>query len=330
MKPRTDSAAKGGQSANANSVPVAAERIRVLLERLVAVYQRVLASTPAAQRYLENRGLADRSIWEQYRIGYSDGRLGELLPRDGAVQRELSALGILSKDQQELLASCLVFPILDVEGCVVTLVARSTDEREQPEKYLSGQKPRIWNAPALKSYSDLILVTSVLDALSLRMAGFDNVVAAVGTDKLPAEEIALFSALGVQNLTQLLKRDDPGAGDSARAPRPLMPDQGAAQRFWRERLLAGSRHGGPCAVHCLRPNSGFDELEWRTPGRGVPRRVCHGAGHAALRGTWPRESSAQTQGHGPGRTRWQAPHRYLGFLCGPGATAAHSGPVPGV
>jgi hypothetical protein len=230
MRPGTQTVAERSKPADPTDPAfVSDERRHVLLERLVTIYQRVLANTPSAQQYLEKRSLADRSVWEHYRIGYSDGRLSELLPRDGAVQSELSALGILSNNQEELLASCLVFPVLDLEGRVVTLVARYTDDREPPEAYLAGQKPRIWNAPATKIYCQLFLVTSVLDALSLRTAGFANVVAAVGAAELPADEVALFSGHGVNQITLVLKRGDPGPVIASALPHlscetQLLPD----------------------------------------------------------------------------------------------------------
>jgi 5S rRNA maturation endonuclease (ribonuclease M5) len=62
----------------------------------------------------------------------------------------------------------------------------------------------------MKTYSEIILVESVIDALSVITAGRRNVIAVQGTNGLNDAEIAMLREHGVQNVTLLLDGDEPG------------------------------------------------------------------------------------------------------------------------
>jgi len=64
-----------------------------------------------------------------FRIGYSDGTLGEKLPAEG--RRALRRMGVLTGSGRELLRGCVVFPLVAAEGAssghVVGLYGRSIE-----------------------------------------------------------------------------------------------------------------------------------------------------------------------------------------------------------
>ncbi|MGH8021615.1 MAG: CHC2 zinc finger domain-containing protein, partial [Opitutaceae bacterium] len=164
-------AAAAAKKENAASV-VPEERAQVLLERVVTIY---------AQAF------ADAGLLARHRAGYADGRLAKLLPTAGNVRAELRALGVLLDDHgTERFAGCVVFPICDDSGRIVTLYGRSTATAAGAEGkrhvYLPERPKGLWNAAVLKSSPHIMLVESVLDALSVETAGVANVVAIQGTN----------------------------------------------------------------------------------------------------------------------------------------------------
>jgi len=208
-------------------------RAQRLLDRLISVYEKNLQEAAEAKKYLEHRHLTDEGLFGKHRVGYSTGKLNEILPENGGVRDDLQALGALSKTNQEHFYGCLVVPVFDAEGNIVTLYGRYTN-LPAPSRRSGGQAgdglsaggrsasggkrhvflPRrptgLWNVAIVKTYSDIILVESVLDALSVEVAGHPNVVAVQGTNGLNDKAVALFNEHGVRNVTLLLDGDPAG------------------------------------------------------------------------------------------------------------------------
>jgi len=185
---------------------LAPERAQLLLQRVIAIYQKNLEETA----YLTQRGITDAGLWTRHRLGYSNGRLTEILPREGAIWDELKTLGVLLPTGQERLTGCVVFPVTDLDGNLVTLYGRFTGEGDKRHLYLPGRPTGLWNAPALKTHAHVVLVESILDALSVQMAGHDNVLSIQGTNGLSAQDAATLTGCGVQRVTLLLDGDDAG------------------------------------------------------------------------------------------------------------------------
>ena len=186
---------------------VPAERAAQLLDRVVELYAKTFAEVPAGRQYLEGRGIADAGLFTQHRIGYANGTLTGILPKNGGLKEELKALGILLGDGQERFTDCVVFPVFDSEGQLVTLCGRSTKTRKHV--FLPDRPKGLWNEAAAKTYPDLILVESVLDALSLIVAGHPNVIALHGTNP-SAAALDRLAACGAQSATLLLDGDKAG------------------------------------------------------------------------------------------------------------------------
>ncbi len=214
------------------------EKLQQILERVTTIYQGTFPKCPEGRRYLEHRGITDIGLVEKHRIGYCNGRLKEILPENGGVRDDLKRAGILLKGEQERFTGCLVFPVLDVEGNITTLYGRKVSAAPRPSPlsprpsgearhlFLPGRHTGLWNVGIIKTCSDIILVESVLDALSVEVAGSPNVVAIQGTNGLSAsggdEDIALFKEHGVQKLTLLLDADDAGEKSSKRLKEKLL------------------------------------------------------------------------------------------------------------
>ena len=189
------------------------ERAQLLLERALAIYQKHFADGPEGRAYLESRGLADASLWEGHGIGYCKGKLAEVLPDDERVRSELKTLGLLLPDGRERFAGCVVFPIRDAEGRLTTLYGRrcaANAPKNGRHCFLPGRPTGLWNAAALKTHAHVVLVESVLDGLSVELAGSANVVAVQGTNGLSAGDVQTLRDYGVQRVTLLLDGDKAG------------------------------------------------------------------------------------------------------------------------
>ncbi len=202
-----------------NRVPP--EQTNLLLERVVTLYAKRFAEAPEGRAYLERRGIVDAGLLERHRVGFAAGTLNDLLPRDGKLKEELKALGILVENNRERFAGCVVFPVHDADGNLTTLYGRFTGDPSggaTQHRLLPGRPTGLWNAAAAKTYPELLLVESIIDALSVMVAGHANVIAVPGGNGLTDADLALFKAHGVNTITLLT-----GEAKNGDAPARLKP-----------------------------------------------------------------------------------------------------------
>ena len=171
------------------------EKANTLLERVIAVYEKTFAEVPDGKAYLEKRGITDAGLFARHRIGYASGKLKELLPSGGTVRDELKALGILLENGHERFAGCVTFPVFGPDGRLVTIYGRYTQDGLKRHVYLPDRSTGLWNAAAAKTYPEIILVESVIDGLSVMMAGQGNVMAIQGTNGFDEADIATLENL---------------------------------------------------------------------------------------------------------------------------------------
>ena len=204
---------------DAPTVPV--ERAAALLERTLAVYEKNFTQSPEGKAYLESRGITDAALFTKHRIGYSNGKLSDILPGNGAIREDLKAVGVLLDAKRERFTDCLVFPVIDPQGQITTLYGRHTRPGDKRHLFLPGRPTGLWNVGIVKTYSDIILVESAIDALSVEVAGYSNVVAVQGTNGLSDADAALLKSYGVQSVTLLLDGDEAGQKAAERLKKKL-------------------------------------------------------------------------------------------------------------
>jgi len=192
------------------------ERAAALLERALAVYERNFAESGEARAYLESRGITDAALFTAHRIGYSNGKLSEMLPGNGNVRKDLNGVGILldpkpetAPPERERFSDCVVFPVFDEEGLLTTIYGRSISGKGR-HLFLPGRSTGLWNAQSIKTHSEIILTESVIDALSVMVAGFANVIAIQGTNGVKDADIETLRRHGVSSVVLLLDGDDAG------------------------------------------------------------------------------------------------------------------------
>ena len=150
------------------------------MRRVAELYHRALLDSQSAQDYLKSRGLESRELWNTFQIGYADGSLLDLLPSKGPIFEALQACGLVNERGREHFKGCIVVPLDHPEQGVVNFYGRKIGADAVSHLYLPGPKRGVFNRKALQHSSQVLLVESVIDALSLWQSGCKNVTALLG------------------------------------------------------------------------------------------------------------------------------------------------------
>jgi DNA primase len=176
-----------------------------LLERVAAFYhQRFLDRLEGQQYLVKVRGIRNGSLFGDYRIGYADGSLLQALPQDAESIDLFRQLGVLNGRNREVLAGCVVFPLFDAAGALVSLYGCRIEDGPAQHVYLAEDVCGIWNAQAARRSSRLLLTGSILDALTLVDRGMADVLPCIGQAGLNADQVALLGQCAVKGVTLCL------------------------------------------------------------------------------------------------------------------------------
>jgi DNA primase len=184
------------------------KRLRDVLESAIAFYHAVLTGSKVgspALAYLHERGFTDETI-TRHQLGWAPGgwdTLGrQLASRRDVRSEELVEVGLAQPRQSgrggvyDRFRERVVFPIRDANGSPVGLGGR----------LLEGEGPKYLNSPAtplfdksrtlylvdkakgpIRKSGQAVIVEGYTDALMAHQAGFDNVVASLGTALTPGQ-----------------------------------------------------------------------------------------------------------------------------------------------
>ena len=194
----------GGREAEPK--PVSADDLH-WLERAVDHYHKRLLETPAAQDYLRSRAIAAPEVITSFRLGYCDGSLIGKLPPQG--KAALRRIGVLTGSGRELMAGCVVFPLVAASsGQVVSLYGRHTERRQH--LYLPGERRGIFNPQGARNTDEAIITESVIDAAALWSVGIRKVIPIYGTTGLTEEIVEHLRECRVKRGILMLDSDDAG------------------------------------------------------------------------------------------------------------------------
>jgi len=186
-----------------------------LLARVVDHYHRTFCARADAQEYLKERGLTDTDLLRALRVGYADGSLLKVIPKDGELREQLRALGVITSEGRELLGGCVVVPIPDpVSGQWTNLYGRGV--KTDRHCYLPGPLRGVVNFQAARVSEEVILAESILDALSFLQAGISTAIPLYGTNGFTSDHLDTLKREGVRRAILALDNDDAGrkASDS--------------------------------------------------------------------------------------------------------------------
>ncbi|EJF78677.1 DNA primase [Candidatus Bartonella washoeensis] len=156
-----------------------------------------------ARRYLDERGVTPK-LAERFRIGFAPTRrtaLREALSARGISIKQMEDCGLLKLGEDggasyDRFRNRIMFPIEDLRGRVVAFGGRALD-KDTPAKYLNSPETvlfhkgnMLYNAAAARKNSrfvgdekihSLLVVEGYMDVITLTKAGFEGVVAPLGT-----------------------------------------------------------------------------------------------------------------------------------------------------
>ncbi len=185
-----------------------------LLARVVEHYHRTFCERKDAQEYLAQRGLTDLDLLRALRVGYADGSLLKLLPKDGALREELRTLGVVTPEGRELLGGCVVVPIPDpLSGAWTNLYGRGL--KTPRHCYLPGPLRGVLNFQAARLSPEVVLCESILDALSFHQAGIGTAIPLYGTSGFTPDHFDTLKRERVQRVILALDNDDAGCKATA-------------------------------------------------------------------------------------------------------------------
>jgi DNA primase len=287
-------------------------RLRSVLESAIAFYHAVLLHSKAGEpalAYLRGRGFTDEII-EKHQLGWAPGGWDTLVRQLGAKRQvtpnELLEVGLASPRQRgngvyDRFRERVIFPIRDANGHPVGLGGRILGKEGE-----GGQDtgPKYLNSPAtplfdksrtlylidraktpIRKAGQAVIVEGYTDALMAHQAGFDNVIASLGTALTPgqvalitryAKRIALaydvdaagekagtFGATSLEELIRQLAEDDSGVElDDVRVVRlPDGQDPDEVVRDSPDRWREEVRTAKPIVDHLLDVHARANDLK---------------------------------------------------------------------
>jgi hypothetical protein len=185
---------------------------RTLLDQVVTYYTATLKETPEAFAYLQRRGIMHAQVIEHFRLGYSDRSLGLKLPSKrvqtgAAIRQRLHRIGLFRSSGHEHFRGSLTMPIPAADGStrIVDIYGRKTLGRflrpgTPIHTHLNHQQLGVFNVQAFPATREIILCSSIWDALSFWCHGYRNVTTMFGPDALTADLLAALRTFKVQRV----------------------------------------------------------------------------------------------------------------------------------
>lgn len=175
------------------------ERLYEMMRQAAKHYYGNYVNNAEAREYVRKRGLSDKTAIK-FGIGYSVGgqALIGALKQQGYALREMQECSLVGQSADggyyDFLAGRLIVPIFDAYGHVIAFGGRVLQKKDNVAKYKNSretllfQKARtLYGLNFVKKYrfthavDSLIVVEGYMDTIALVEAGFENVVASMGT-----------------------------------------------------------------------------------------------------------------------------------------------------
>ncbi len=172
------------------------ERLFALLDQAATFFERHLwqgADGEPVRAYLASRNLGD-AISKEFRLGLSpgDGLAGKAREK-GFTTEELRAAGLTNQRGRDYFPPRLIFPLADARGRIIGFQARKLhDDDPLKGKYVNSPESDLFKKshvlyglhlarPAIAKQDRAVVVEGNTDVIALRQAGFEPVVASMGT-----------------------------------------------------------------------------------------------------------------------------------------------------
>jgi len=179
-----------------------------LLKLVTDFYQKSFLSDKRGWDYLKSRGIKSEEIYSSFKIGFSGGSLKKILSSQSETYHDLKKIGILNSDGSEFFKDCVVIPLLDADGNVVSLYGRNIQRKSH--LYLKGPHKGLVNRQGAFGTDKIILTESILDALSLYELGIRNVIPCYGTGGFTDDHKSLLEKQNIKEIHLCFDNDQAG------------------------------------------------------------------------------------------------------------------------
>ena len=172
------------------------ERLFAVLDQAAAFFERHLwegSEGEPVRAYLAGRGLGE-AVAKEFRLGLSPGNgLARKAREKGFTSEELRAAGLTNQRGNDYFPPRLMFPLADARGRVIGFQARKLhDDDPLKGKYVNSPESELFKKshvlyglhlarPAIAKQDRAVVVEGNTDVIALRQAGFEPVVASMGT-----------------------------------------------------------------------------------------------------------------------------------------------------
>ena len=172
------------------------DRLHAVLDQAASFYERHLWETATGapvREYLASRGLGE-PVCREFRLGLSPGNgLAQKAQQKGFTSDELRGAGLTNARGSDYFPPRLMFPLADARGRIVGFQARKLHENDPLKgKYVNSPEGELFHKSAILYGLNLartaiakqeraVVVEGNTDVIALRQAGFEPVVASMGT-----------------------------------------------------------------------------------------------------------------------------------------------------
>jgi len=189
-------------------------KLMKLLNRVIEFYHTAFTEDPRAKEYLVKRGITDNTVFSDFRIGFANGTLINVLPGDGDVYEQLKEIGVLTSKGDEHFYGYVTFPLYDLDGHPAGIYGRRMNEMvtgSVPDHlYLPGARHGLFNRQAAKAHKEIILTESIIDGLTLINAGIKNTIPCYGTNGFTDDHLILLKQNSVETVYLCFDADESG------------------------------------------------------------------------------------------------------------------------
>ena len=190
----------------------------------------------AAAAYLAGRGIKAETV-EKFGLGYApelrDGLLG-YLRKKGFSEDEAVTSGLVVRNERgqiDRFRDRIMIPLRDRKGRIVAFAGRAM-RADQPGKYVNSPQTPLFTKsgllfaldvalPSMRRKGEAVIVEGQLDAISCHQAGFDNVVASMGT-ALTEDQYGILRQLKIERAIVAFDGDAAGTASAEKRGRDLV------------------------------------------------------------------------------------------------------------
>ncbi len=143
-----------------------------ILEKYISICNVNLIKNNRILTFMKKYGIYENYIFENFCIGYSNGKLLNIIGENEKLKENLEKINIL-KNGKEVFRSCITIPIYDENKVVVNIIGYNIYSKSK-NKLISLNDSGIFNQSFLKNTREVIFTENPLEALLLIQNDYHN------------------------------------------------------------------------------------------------------------------------------------------------------------